>query len=421
MRGERRGRSRQVGVRSARRALVAILRTVPLALCALLALRQDRRVRRALTEVGPPEPEPLPEPPPRVSIVLPVRDEEANVDGVLASLLAQDYPAFDLTVVDDGSSDATPRLLAAWAARDRRVRVHRVEELPPGWAGKAHALHIGVGLIAGEWLLFTDADTRHAPEALGLALGHALRHRVDLLSLLARSPLIGPGARLLTPIGAISLLERATPAEVRDPRHPAALAIGTYLLVRRAAYEACGGYAAPRLRATFADDVYLTEEVKRSGGRVDLVRGYDGRDLLSNEQWTTWDSLWRGWRKSAYGDIGHRPLYGLAGGLLLLAYGLLPPLAALRAAQAGLRRHRLSAILAALALAAQVDARSHLDREAGLSHAWSLTAPAAWAMLGVLILDTTRLALTGRGADWKGRTAPRSRGRAVGQSGVPER
>src|ERR671932_1185689 len=164
MRCERRGRSRQVGVRSARRALVAILRTVPLALCALLALRQDRRVRRALTEVGPPEPEPLPEPPPRVSIVLPVRDEEANVDGVLASLLAQDYPDFDLIVVDDGSTDATPRLLAAWAARDERVRVHRVEELPPGWAGKAHALHTGVGLTAGEWLLFTDADTPHAPE-----------------------------------------------------------------------------------------------------------------------------------------------------------------------------------------------------------------------------------------------------------------
>ena len=370
------------------------------ALCALLALRQDRRVRRALGEVGPPEPGPILECWPRVSIVLPMRDEEANIDGVLASLLAQDYPDFDLTVVDDGSTDATPHLLAAWAARDNRVRVHRIEELPPGWAGKAHALHTGVGLTGGEWLLFTDADTRHAPPALRLTLGHALRHRIDLLSLLARVALLGPGARFLTPIGAISLLERATPAEVRDPAHRAALAIGQYILIRREAYEACGGYAAPELRATFADDVHLAEEVKRRGGRVDLV---DGRDLLANEQWTTWDSLWRGWRKSAYGDVARRPLAGLAGGLLLIVYGLLPLAAIVRATRA---RRWPTALLGAVAVTAQIDTRRPFDRDYGLPALWSLTAPVGWATLGVLVLDATRLALTGHGADWKGRTAP---------------
>src|SRR5438067_1714913 len=154
--------------------------TLPTALCALIALRQRRRVRRAIAEAAPPEPGPLPAPQPRVAIVLPVRDEAANVDGILASLLAQDYPDFDLTVIDDSSTDATPHLLAAWAARDARVRVHRVDALPPGWAGKPHALHTGATLTAGDWLLFTDADTRHAPETLRLMVGHAARHRLDL-------------------------------------------------------------------------------------------------------------------------------------------------------------------------------------------------------------------------------------------------
>lgn len=376
---------------------------VPLAVCALLALRQSWRARRVLHELTPPQPAPLPEPAPQVSIVLPVRNEEANIDGVLASLLAQDYPCLDLTVVDDGSADATPARLAAWAARDGRVRAHRVDALPPGWAGKAHALHTGVGRTTGAWLLFTDADTRHAPQALRAMVGHALRERLDLLSLFTRFALVGPGMRLLTPIGALIALERATPGELRDPGHRAALANGQYILIRRAAYLASGGYAADGLRATFADDVHLAQLVKGRGGRVALV---NGRELVSNEQWKTWGAVWRGWRKSAYGEIAPRPLLGVGGGLAMLVYGLLPITTLPRALAA---RRPLPVLLAALALAAQIDVRRIFDRENGLSPLWSLTAPAGWAAFGVLLLDTTRLALTGRGADWKGRTAPRRR------------
>ena len=399
-----------------RRQLAAIpdvLRHVPTGLLALYAgaaVRQSLRVRRALAETHPPKPGPLPDPPPRVAIVLPVRDEEANVDGVVASLLTQEGVDFDLTVIDDGSADATPRLLAAWAARDRRVRVHRVDQLPAGWAGKAHALHTGVKLTQGEWLLFTDADTRHAPAALRLMLRHAVREGDDLLSMFTGLSLIGPGTRLLTPVGAISLIERATPNEVRDPAHRGAIAVGQYMLIRREAYAATGGYAARGLRDSFADDVYLAELFKRHGRRVDVV---GGRDLVRNEQWTTWGSAWRGWRKSAYGDLAWRPLYGLAGALTLIAFGLAPLVTLLRALRPAGRRQPLAIALAALALAAQIDARGQFDHEYGLWPRWSLTAPVAWATLGVLLLDTVRLALTGRSADWKGRAAPRAVGRGA--------
>ncbi len=378
----------------------AIVQTVPLALYGLVAVRLSYRARRAAAETAPPAPGPLPTPPPPVSIVLPVRDEEANIAGILASLLAQDYPAFDITVIDDGSTDATPRLLAAWAARDPRVRVGRVAELPAGWAGKAHALHTGVGLTTGEWLLFTDADTRHAPDTLRRMVAHADRGRLDLLSMFTRLLFTGAGHRLLTPIGALTLIAGATPGEVRDPGIPRAFANGQYILIQRAAYVASGGYAAPGMRETFADDVFLAELVKRAGGRLDVV---GGRDLVTNEQWATWDSVWRGWRKSAYGTVVRQPLAALGGGLALIGYGALPLAAALRLAAA---RHRPGVLLAAAVVALQIDARAVLDREFGLPPAWSLTAPLGWAALGVLVLDALRLYLTGRGADWKGRRAP---------------
>lgn len=375
-------------------------RTLPLALCAAVALRQSIRTRRALAEVTPPEAGPLPEPPPRVSIVLPVRNEAENIDGVLASLLAQDYPEFDLTVIDDGSTDATPRLLAAWAARDPRVQVHRNETLPAGWAGKTHALHTGSERSRGAWLLFTDADTRHASDTLRRMVAHAERQGDDLLSMLARPILSGNGTRLLTPTGGITLFERATPGEVRDPAHPGAIAVGQCILVRRTAYDAIGGYAAPGLRDTFADDVLLAERIKRAGWRADLV---SGNDLVSNEQWPNWGAAWRGWRKSIYGAMANQPGLLVVGGVALVGYGLLPLVTAVRALAAG---RWPTGLLAAIVLALQIDARALLDREFRLPRYWSLAAPAGWVALGLVILDAARLRLVGRAADWKGRSAP---------------
>lgn len=382
------------------RHLARLLPQLPLALCALIAARQWARIRRAFSETVTPASAPLPDPAPRVAIILPVRDEAENIDGVLASLTAQEGVEFTITVLDDGSTDDTPRLLAAWAARDPRIRVHRIATLPTGWAGKAHAMHTGVKLSKGEWLLFTDADTRHAPACLRLMLGHALRTDADFLSALPELTYTGPGMRLLTPIGGITLLERATPAEVRDPLHPGAIATGQYILIRRSLYERVGGYAHPRLRATFADDVYLAEEAKRRGDKLELV---SGRGLLTNEQWTTWGSAWRGWRKSAYGDLGHRPAYALLGGSVAIAYGLTPLLVFVRAL---LARDGARAIVAGGIVATQVAARRPFDRDAGLPWRWSLSAPLGWVALGVLVLDVALLALTRAGADWKGRPAP---------------
>src|SRR5207245_1416363 len=106
--------------------------------------------------------------------------------------------------------------------------------LPGGWTGKAHALHTGVTLTSGEWLLFTDADTCHAPRTLRLMVGHALGQQADLLS--TRTTLMtlsGPFMPLLMPISEVLLAHRVTPADVRDPASPSAFACGQYIILRR--------------------------------------------------------------------------------------------------------------------------------------------------------------------------------------------
>lgn len=372
----------------------------------LVALWHRQRARRCTTELRPPEKSSLPTPAPHVSIILPVRNEAAHIDACLASLLAQDYPNFSITVIDDGSADTTPSRLASWSERDRRVRVHRIERLPPGWAGKTHALHVGVERTEGEWLLFTDADTRHEPHALSLMMGHGLKQQDDLLSMGTNlMTLSGPATPLLMPITEILLAQRLTPAMVKDPSSRRAFAFGQYILLRREAYLSTGGYNTPDMRSSAIEDMALAEQIKRGEGKVEIV---DGRGLVKNDQWITWASARRGWGKSCYSEIirSHIPLGGFPAALALIAYGLGPPGTILYAL--GTRKvRRSSLVLASLTLLAQIDAKRRFDKKYGLAPRWALTVPIAWTVCGCMVLDVTRQILTGQRTTWKGRKIPR--------------
>src|SRR5579859_449162 len=377
-----------------------------LALAALVALWQSYRARRSVRGMHPPREAPLPEPAPHISIILPVRNEEANINACVSSLLAQDYPDFDLTIIDDGSTDATPCLLAQWEARDSRVHVYRIDHLPCGWAGKAHALHTGVMRSDGAWLLFTDADTWHAPHALRLMAGHAMQQQDDLLSMHTNIVTIsGPAMPLIMPITEILLAGRVTPREMSDPASPHSFAFGQYILLRRAAYLATGGYSAADLRGTSIDDLALAEQLKHYGCRIEVV---NGRGLVKNRQWATWQSARQGWRKSYYGVIirSRLPLAGLPFPLAFIAYGV-GPLAVLLGALRARKTRRSSVLLASITVLAQMHARRCFDRVYELAPPWSLAAPAGWLVCGVLAFDTTRLHLTGRAVNWKGRPLPR--------------
>jgi chlorobactene glucosyltransferase len=338
---------------------------------------------------------------PAVTIVVPARDEERNIRDCVASLLEQDYPRFDVLVVDDASSDATPAILADLQRSHRhgdRLRVERVAALPVGWAGKPHALHVGASAASGAWLLFTDADTRHAPGALRTAVCIAEERGLDLLSYGTRQDLPDFWGRVLMPMAYMGISMMYAPNAVNDPRSPVAIANGQIILIRRATYQALGGYATPALRATVVDDRDLAVAVKRATGKLALV---DGRRLVTTRMYHGLREHVDGWSKNAY--VGSR------GGLLFyltmiagLPVTTIGPFALLLHGLA--YRNRTATAAGALSTAALLAYRARLDGELGVPRRYGLTHPLAGAVFSGILVRSLWRKLSGRGVIWRGRT-----------------
>lgn len=338
---------------------------------------------------------------PRVSVIVPARDEERNIERCVASLLAQDYPDFEVIVVDDGSTDATPALLDQMRrqpAGRERLRVIRVDVLPAGWAGKPHALHTGVRSATGEWLLFTDADTFHEPGALRAAVIRAEHDGADLFSVGSRQEAPDFWNRVLMPIAYMGISFMYPPLLVNNPRSKVAIANGQYLLIRRALYQRLGGYDTPELRGTVVDDLALAQTVKRSGARLLLV---DGRDLVATHMYHSLREHWDGWGKNA--AIGAR---GGALGIAIMAPGLpmitVGPFALL--ASGLLRRDWRIALAGAAPVAALLGYRAYLDHMLRIPLRYGWTHPLGGLVFTAIMARSFWNRVRGVTVPWRGRS-----------------
>jgi glycosyltransferase involved in cell wall biosynthesis len=226
------------------------------------------RVRRAapvLAGLNPPEPARWP----KLSVVVPARDEAAEIGPALQSLLDEDYPDLEIILVDDRSTDATGAIMDRAAARNGRVKAVHLAALPEGWLGKIHALHRGLEASAGEFVLFTDADVQFNRGTLRKAVAYCLEQRLDQLA--AYPDLRHSGFLLDATISAFirQLILATRPWRVRDPASTAFAGIGAFNLVRRAAFDATPGFE--WLRLEVADDMGLGLMMKRSGARCAVV------------------------------------------------------------------------------------------------------------------------------------------------------
>lgn len=203
---------------------------------------------------------------PLVSILIPARDEERNIARCVQSLLAQDYPAYEVLVLDDGSSDGTRSILDALALTQPRLRVLSGSPLPEGFLGKSWACSQLSKHARGELLLFTDADTTFMPDALKSLVATLDGEGADLLTGLPRQEVHTWGERLLVPFFSWVLLSLTPLALVYRLRKPAlAIAVGQMLLLRRKAYQAVGGHES--LGASIVDDLTLTRRIQAAGFR----------------------------------------------------------------------------------------------------------------------------------------------------------
>lgn len=341
---------------------------------------------------------------PLIGVVVPARNEARNIRHCVQALLAQTYPNTQVIVVDDRSADATPAILAELAAADPRLRVVSGSPLPPGWAGKPHALVQGVQAVSprAEWLCFVDADTFAHASLLAAAYAAAQVHRADMLSLFTRQELATFWEKVVMPVVFSALSVGFPPQRVNDPRRPDAIANGQFILIRRAAYEAVGGHAA--LFASITEDKDLAQNVKRAGYRLLLA---DGRRLAQTRMYTSLAELWEGWTKNIYLGLQGRPWLLLVGVLTALAGALALPgwlLAGLVwLASGGGAAAVLVVAQAALAWAYVIAARAEVAHALGIARVYGLTLPLGALVFAGLMLNSTLRGLTGQGVRWKGR------------------
>lgn len=273
---------------------------------------------------------------PLITVVIPARNEAENLERCLEGLLRQDYPPerYRMIVVDDHSTDATGALAMKAAAQDDRLTVIRSNPLPAGWTGKAHACWQGAAAAgATDWLCFIDADTSSETVLLKTATREAIRRDLGLLSLSPFQDLVGVWERLIMPAGFFLLAFTQDLRAANDPHTMNVHANGQFLLIRKSAYDAAGGFAA--VATKIAEDSALARAVKAAGYRVALL-GTDG--LIRTRMYSEFPALWEGLARQASELLGSSVMSLLwAAGALVLGWAApaLPVCAALAVARQG--------------------------------------------------------------------------------------
>lgn len=257
---------------------------------------------------------------PLVSILVPAKDEAAGIEACLDALSAQDYPNFEILVVDDRSQDETAAIVARRAARDKRIRLLQIFELPSNWTGKTHALHQCQKEARGEWLFFVDADTLLHPSCLSIALCDCLASGADIVSLMPTLVSDSFWVSVVQPLASVLLLLLYPLSRVNnDGRKDMGFANGQFILVRRDSYRAIGGHEA--VRTQVVEDIHLGRNAREKGLKLRVVVA---PQLATVRMYSAVKGIVSGWSRIFYSvvDTGVSRLWSLA--VLLFLFSLLP-------------------------------------------------------------------------------------------------
>ncbi len=235
----------------------------------------------------------LPADPPSLSVIVPARNEAHVIEPALRSIIALEYPRLEVVVIDDRSEDDTGAIVDRLSAEFPALQVVHVRELPPGWLGKTHALHVGASRAKGEYLLFSDADVHYEPTALQRAVAFCLDRRLDHVTIFPDLPLRSAFLQSGSLGGFLGLLMLFRPWKARESgRH--GLGIGAFNLVRAATYRGAGGHAAIAMEVI--DDIELGR-LMGEHGRQDMLMGMR---MVSVEIYRTAMEMLRGLQKNIF-------------------------------------------------------------------------------------------------------------------------
>ena len=235
---------------------------------------------------------------PRISAIVPARNEEAVIAACVESL-AQQIEIAEILVVNDQSTDRTAAIVRGLISKLPQVRLLETTGPPPGWVGKNNAVWLAAQQAKGDWLLFTDADAVHEKDSAAMALQIAAQSNAALVSFSPEQLMETWYEKSLIPYVYCRLASRFSFAEVNDPGTTAAAANGQFLMIRRDAYNAVGGHAA--IAGEVLEDVALAKLVKRAGHRLWFG---SGKGIVRVRMYRSFGSMWDGWRKNLYPLMG---------------------------------------------------------------------------------------------------------------------
>ena len=253
---------------------------------------------------GPDRNSRIPKPEPLVSVLIPARNEEQNIETCLRSIQEQDYPNFEIIVLDDNSTDRTAAIVERLAAKNKRIRLIKGKPLPPGWAGKPFACYQLAENAKGSWLLFIDADTTSERYMLRSTLAVAIGLNLSLLSGFPRQMAESLPEKIALPIMYFIIMCWMPLWWLhRSIGHRPSLTIGQFLLFRRDEYWRIGGHMAVKDR--ILEDVWLGVETVQQGGRHLAI---DLSTVFYCRMYRTVGAMWEGFVKWIYSIAALSPV-----------------------------------------------------------------------------------------------------------------
>lgn len=337
---------------------------------------------------------------PRLSVVIPARNEADHLESALSSLLAQDYPNLEIIVVNDRSTDATGRILNHMASTDARVIALDVEHLPRGWLGKVHALERGSWTAGGDWLLFTDADVSYAPGLLRRAVHFSEKEKLDHLTLLPS--LQGGGFMLRIAMSAFEMMFLLVTggASANRPGSRRFVGIGAFNLVRNTCLRRTPGFQWLRLEP--GDDMGLGLMVKNAGG---VTRFAQAIGELSVPWYGSMGAMFKGLEKNMFAAGCHYQWWRLVVHLGVTWTLLIAPWAALWFGWSW-QSSWLLAAAAATFFAQLVFSFTCLLHGVKMEVLWRLLMPLGLGLCSLMLLWSGFRCLKNGGIEWRGTVYP---------------
>ncbi len=233
---------------------------------------------------------------PFISVLIPARNEELNIKNVLASILEQDYPIYEVIVLNDNSEDKTGEIIDTLKKTYPKLKSIEGKPLEKGWTGKCYACSQLYEISKGEWILFTDADTTHNKNSLRDSIEIALHGDADMLTLIPKLTMINMGEKIVMPMLVFTIM-CLLPFYFVDKNgfKKFSLGVGPFMLFKRGAYDKIGGHSS--VKNALVEDVTLGRKVKEYGLRL---IGEDGQNILRVRMYRSFGEIWNGFSKNIF-------------------------------------------------------------------------------------------------------------------------